>query len=110
MGGISEPCLHLFFSVEPSHCSPGTELERPFWLESSVYEYRRNQPRFSGEMFHAKATNGVFQMKYLIAAILVSVSIVEAQSPVPLSLDGRPTTVSVAAGAATKRTFYSVIK
>jgi hypothetical protein len=49
-------------------------------------------------------------MKYLIAAILVSVSIVEAQSPAPLSLDGRPTTVSVAAGAATKRTFYSAIK
>lgn len=61
-------------------------------------------------MFHAKATNGVFQMKYLIAAILVSASIVEAQSPAPLSLDGRPTTVSVAASAATKRTFYSVIK
>ncbi len=75
-----------------------------------MYEYRRNQPRLSGEMFHAKATNGVFQMKYLIAAILVSVSIVEAQSPALLSVDGRPTTVSVAAGAATKRTFYSVIK
>jgi hypothetical protein len=49
-------------------------------------------------------------MKYLIAAILVSVSIAQAQSSVSLSLDGRPTTVSVAAGATAKRTFYSVIK